>query len=86
MTGAEIVLDWIKRYREENGIIPFASEIESQLEMAVKGEEQSRKADVSGEVPSDEQIEAEARRLYPNRDIHRHAFKKGVKWVTGNDR
>jgi hypothetical protein len=28
----------------------------------------------------DEEIEQEARSLYPNRDIHRHAFKKGVKW------
>lgn len=34
-TGAEIVLNWMNKFKEQNGSLPKPDEIESQLEMAI---------------------------------------------------
>lgn len=80
------IQDELQKIHHQFGVSDKANyEIEKLFERLIDEHEQSRQAAVSPALPPPEAIEAEARRLYPKRDIHRHAFKKGVRWaVTGN--
>lgn len=71
----EFIREFKKRQTDENWALKMSAVAEMVAEYA-----QLYQSSQKAEVPTDEEIEKEARRLYPKRDIHRHAFKKGVKW------